>query len=162
MLLFFARFFDNREALWLWKTFYADQPHPPGSPFFGIRLGPYVVDGLLTLLWCLEGGDAPPQLPPARRFPECDRFFLRTGAQYGDMLLFFEGGPMIPGHAHADKGQFLLEAFGERLVADPGMVQYADPAAEMLHGSACHNVVDDRRARPVVQEPRAGSRDRSF
>ncbi len=140
-LLFFARHLGDHSAQWLWNTYYAKQHHEPGNHFFGSPLGAYVTDALLTLL--LHGGDEPetPQLPSSKRFGTCDRVIWRTGASYGDTLLFFEGGRMIPGHAHQDKGQFLLEAYGERLVADPGMVNYADPAAEVLQASACHNVV---------------------
>ena len=140
-LLFFARHFDDRRAQWLWNTYYAGRTHAPGSPFFGSPLGAYVSDALLTLLLHEDETPEPPQLPPSKRFSVCDRVVWRTGATYGDTLLFFEGGKMIPSHAHNDKGQFLLEAFGERLVADPGMVNYADPAAETLQASVCHNVV---------------------
>jgi hypothetical protein len=144
VLLFFARQFQDSRAQWLWNTFYAQRRHAPGSAFFGSPHGAYVSDALLTLLMH-EDAEAPaPQLPPSARFGVCDRVVWRTGATYGDTLLFFEGGPMIPGHAHYDKGQFLLEVGGERLVADPGMVNYADPASEMLHNSSCHNVVTIR------------------
>ncbi len=144
ILLCFARCFGDRRAQWMWNAYYAGRPHPPGNPFFGTQLGAYASEALLTLLWLEESEAEPPRLPPAKRFAVCDRVFWRTGAARGDTLVFFEGGKMIPGHAHNDKGQFLLEAFGERLVADPGMVNYADPAAETYHASACHNVVTIR------------------
>jgi hypothetical protein len=139
--LFFAQQLHDRRALWLWNTFYANRKHEVGGAFFGSPSGQFVIEGLLTLL-LLEEAEAPlPQLPPSKRFSVCDRIIWRTGSAYGDTVLFFEGGRMIPGHAHADKGQFLLEAYGERLVADPGMVNYADPASESLQTSACHNVI---------------------
>ena len=139
--LYFAQHLHDARALWLWNTFYANRKHDVGDPFFGSGSGQYVIEGLLTLL-LLQETEAPlPQLPASKRFSVCERVFWRTGSAYGDTLLFFEGGRMIPGHAHADKGQFLLEAYGERLVADPGMVNYADPASEALQMSMCHNVV---------------------
>jgi hypothetical protein len=144
ILLCFARCFGDRRAQWAWNAYYAGRPHPPGHPFFGTQLGAYASEALLTLLWLEESEADPPRLPSAKRFAVCDRLFWRTGAARGDTLVFFEGGKMIPGHAHNDKGQFLLEAFGERLVADPGMVNYADPAAETYHASVCHNVVTIR------------------
>jgi hypothetical protein len=141
IFLFFAQHLHDPRALWLWNTFYAQRTHAVGSPFFGSGSGQYVTEGLLTLLLLQEAPAPVPQLPPSKCFSVCERVFWRTGSAYGDTLLFFEGGRMIPGHAHLDKGQFLLEAYGERLVADPGMVNYADPASEALQMSMCHNVV---------------------
>ena len=168
--LYFAQHLHDPRALWLWNTFYANRLHAPGGPFFGTQSGQYVIEGLLTLLLCRDAAAPPPPLPPSKRFSVCERVFWRTGSGYGDTLLFFEGGRMIPGHAHADKGQFLLEAYGERLIADPGMVNYADPASEALQSSACHNVVtiqnrdqsykDLRRA--VVIEALESNQDYSF
>jgi hypothetical protein len=140
-LLYFAQHLHDARALWLWNTFYANRTHEAGGPFFGSVSGQYVIEALLTLLLLHEAEAPLPTLPPSKCFNVCERVFWRTGSAYGDMLLFFEGGRMIPGHAHADKGQFLLEAYGERLVADPGMVNYADPASEALQMSTCHNVV---------------------
>jgi hypothetical protein len=95
------------------------------------------MDALLTLL-LLDGPPArEPHLPEVQRFPVCDRVLLRSGPA----TLFFEGGPQVGDHTHPDKGQFILEAYGERLAADPGMCDYSDPAHLSFKSTYRHNLV---------------------
>lgn len=141
-LLFFARALGDARGDRLWKENYA-KAHPPGSPFFGVPIGTgqYTTNGLLTLLLGGDGGRETPELPPVKLFPETERLFWRTGMSYGDKLMFFEGGPQSFEHTHYDKGNFIIEAYGETLAADPGMVKYSRPFATQLKGSVFHNVV---------------------
>ncbi len=140
--LFFAKYYGDRNALWLWHKFYRDQPNPPGSLFFGKpSAASCSSSGLLTLLLYHPGEPAAPALELAHRFPTCDRVFLRTGCDYGDTLFFFEGGPQTFEHCHSDKGQFILEAYGERLAADPGVIRYQDPAHLFFKDTAYHNLI---------------------
>ena len=144
-LLFFARHYDDPHALWLWRKFFADRANPPGSDFFGKRMtGAYALSGLKEFILHVDGDPAPPKLPPAHRFEGCDRVTLRTGSEHGDLLFLFEGGPQTFDHTHNDKGQFILEAFGERLAADPGVIKYQDPAHVFYKGTPYHNLVTHR------------------
>lgn len=144
-LLFFARHYDDRNALWLWHEYFAHRPNPPGSPFFGKRMaGACSLSGLMEFLLFTPDVPAAPQLPSARRFEGCDRIFLRTGGRRGDGLFFFEGGPQTFEHTHRDKGQFILEAYGERFAADPGVVKYQDPASVNFKSTSYHNLVTQR------------------
>src|ERR1019366_1127411 len=116
--------------------------NPPGSPFFGKRMaGACSLSGLMDFLLFVEGSPAQPQLPPSKRFEVCDRIFLRTGSSHGDILFLFEGGPQTFDHTHSDKGQFIMEAYGERFAADPGVIKYQDPAHLFFKGTAYHNLV---------------------
>jgi hypothetical protein len=135
--LFFARHAGVGEARWLFDRFLANRRRPPGDHGFGNPGGPYVMDALFTLL-LLDGSPArEPRLPEVQRFPVCDRVLLRSGP----VTLFFEGGPQVGDHTHPDKGQFILEAYGERLAADPGMCDYSDPAHLSFKSTYRHNLV---------------------
>lgn len=141
-LLFFARYLDDEQALTIWRDHYAIQ-HPPGSTFFGAPAGTgqYTSNGLLTLLLLEDKRAAVPALSHHQLFAETERLFWRTGSEYGDKLLFFEGGPQTFEHTHYDKGQFILEAYGETLAADPGTIDYSKPFSTLVKGSKFHNIV---------------------
>ncbi len=141
-LMFFAKYYGDRHALWLWHQFFANRPNPPGSDFFGKKVaGSYATSGLKDFLLHVENAPLPPQLPLAKHFEGCDRVVLRTGSSYGDLLFLFEGGPQTFDHTHSDKGQFILEAHGERLAADPGVIKYQDPAHAFFKDTTYHNLV---------------------
>lgn len=140
--LFFAKYYGDRNALWLWHEYYARQPKPPGSAGFGKRMtGASIPSALKEFLLYVDAATEQPPLEPVKRFADCDRLVWRTGARHGDQLFFFEGGPQTFEHTHRDKGQFILEAFGERLASDPGMIKYQDPAHYFYKDTPYHNVV---------------------
>ncbi|MFM1851234.1 MAG: hypothetical protein RIS54_918 [Verrucomicrobiota bacterium] len=140
--MFFARYYGDANALWLWHEYFGGVANPPGSAFFGKRMtGACSLSGLMNLLFYVPGAPPTPSLPMARHFPDCDRIFLRTGCRHGDMLAFFEGGPQTFEHTHADKGSFMVEAYGERFAADPGVVKYQDPSAINFKNTTHHNLV---------------------
>ena len=140
--LFFAKYYGNRNALWLWHEYFARRPNPPGGSYFGRKIAAaYTTSGLMDFLLFVEGTPDRPQLPPAKRFDACDRITLRTGCDYGDLLFLFEGGPQTFDHTHGDKGQFILEAYGERFAADPGVIKYQDPACIFFKHTNYHNLV---------------------
>lgn len=140
--LFFAKYYGDRNALWLWHEYYARQPKPPGSAGFGKRMtGASIPSALKEFLLYVDAATDQPPLELVKRFADCDRIVWRTGARYGDWLFFFEGGPQTFEHTHRDKGQFILEAFGERLASDPGMIKYQDPAHYFYKDTSYHNVV---------------------
>jgi hypothetical protein len=99
------------------------------------------LSGIMDFLLFVEGAPAQPQLPPAKHFEVCDRIMLRTGCSHGDILFFFEGGAQTFEHTHSDKGEFILEAYGERFAADPGTVKYQDPAHLFFKSTSYHNLV---------------------
>jgi|GEM_PF-1497853 len=141
-LLFFARYFDIDGGLRLWHDLYAGA-HEPGSPFFGEpkNTGQFTTNGLLALLLAQEREAPPSSLEQTRRFTESDRILWRSGTGVGDWLVFFEGGAQTFNHTHFDKGQFLLEAYGESLVSEPGMIAYSNPFHTALLDSQYHNVI---------------------
>lgn len=140
--LFFAKHYENRNALWLWHEYYARQSKPPGSVGFGKRMtGASIPSALKEFLLYQEAATDQPPLEPTKRFPDCDRIVWRTGGRHGDLLFLFEGGPQTFEHTHCDKGQFILEAFGERLATDPGMIKYQDPAHLFYKDTSYHNLV---------------------
>ncbi|MBP1989935.1 heparinase II/III domain-containing protein [Paenibacillus eucommiae] len=143
-LLFFAKYYEDTSAYWMWHQYY-DRSYQPGSSFFGSELstGQYTTNGLLTLLLYEDRAIAEAALPDSQRF-ECDRIFWRTGSRESDLLLFFEGGRQSFEHTHYDKGQFIIQANGEFLAADPGMIYYSKPGHVHYVQSAYHNIVTIR------------------
>ncbi|GAA3403414.1 hypothetical protein GCM10020370_19040 [Paenibacillus hodogayensis] len=143
-LLFFAKYYEEVSADWMWHQYY-DAPQPPGSSFFGAEnnTGQYTTNGLLTLLLYEDRPYAEAALPESQRF-ECDRIFWRTGSRESDTMLFFEGGRQSFEHTHFDKGQFIIQAYGEFLAADPGMIDYSKPGHVMYVQSVYHNIVTIR------------------
>ncbi len=153
-LLFFARHYGDRNALWLWHEYYARRPNPPGSLAFGKRVaGTYTTSALMDFLLYVPDAPARPTLPPAKTFEVCDRVVLRTGSERGELLFLFEGGPQTFEHTHSDKGQFILEAFGERLAADPGVIRYQDPAHLFYKSTSYHNLVTLNGADQEYRDP---------
>ncbi len=153
--LFFARYYGDRNALWLWHKFYQTRANPPGSLFFGKPVcGACSTSGLLDLILYDEGSPAKPSLENSRRFETCERVTLRTGCDYGDLLFFFEGGPQTFEHCHSDKGQFMLEAYGERFAADPGVIKYQDPAHLFFKSTSYHNLVTLRGRDQDYRDPK--------
>jgi hypothetical protein len=153
--LFFAKYYDDRNALWLWHEYFARRPNPPGSWYFGRKIAAaYTTSGLMDLLLFVEGAPVRPQLPPTKRFEVCDRVTLRTGCDYGDILLLFDGGPQTFEHTHGDKGQFIMEAYGERFAADPGVTKYQDPASIFFKSTRYHNLVTLQGRNQEYRDPK--------
>lgn len=139
--LFFARFYGDKGALWLWHE-YCNPPHPPGDLIFAKEVcGACAPAGLLNFLFFVEDRPETPDLEKVKRFESCDRVLLRTGGRYGDKMVYFEGGPQTFDHAHFDKGEFMFEAFGERFAADPGTIKYQDPAHRFFVSTSYHNLM---------------------
>lgn len=139
--LFFAKFYGDKGALWLWHE-YCNPPHPPGDLIFAKEVcGACAPAGLLNFLFFVEDCPESPDLEKVKRFTSCDRVLLRTGGHYGDKLVYFEGGPQSFDHAHFDKGEFMFEAYGERFAADPGTIKYQDPAHRFFLSTSYHNLV---------------------
>lgn len=152
--MFFAKYYNDPNAFWLWHEYFGRRPNPPGSPFFGKRMaGACSLSGLMEFLMCVEEAPQQPQLPPAKTFEVCDRIFLRTGCRHGDILFMFEGGPQTFEHTHSDKGEFIMEAYGERFAADPGTIKYQDPAHLFFKATSYHNLVTLRGADQTYRDP---------
>jgi len=152
--MFFAKYYDDANALWLWHEYFGHRPNLPGSAFFGKRMvGACSLSGLMNFLLYVEGAPPTPRLPPHKHFAGCDRITLRTGCNQGDILFFFEGGPQTFEHTHNDKGQFILEAYGERFAADPGVIKYQDPAHLFYKQTSYHNLVTLRGRNQDYADP---------
>lgn len=152
--LFFAKYYEDPNALWLWHEFFARRPNPPGSWYFGRKIAAaYTSSGLLDFLLYVDRTPTAPRLPASKRFTNCDRITLRTGSHHGDILFLFEGGPQTFDHTHADKGQFILEAYGERFAADPGVIKYQDPACIFFKNTDHHNLVTHNGANQDYRDP---------
>lgn len=139
-IAFYAACLDDPGARWLWNDYYRDRPIPirMNNP-----MGQMITSFLLAMLLApsLQAEAARPELPACKTFPDCGRIMIRTGSAYGDCLLMFEGGPQSFEHTHHDKGQFVLEAYGEMLALDPGMISYSDPAHRELTRTGMHNAL---------------------
>ena len=59
----------------------------------------------------------------------------------GPVRLQLIGTPAGAGHAHEDKGSFVLEAFGEELACERGQMPYDDPRATTLKHARYHNLL---------------------
>ncbi|NJD04380.1 MAG: alginate lyase family protein [Ruminiclostridium sp.] len=141
-ILFFSKYFGVEEAAWLWENFCDFTDDPQRSFIQPLSVIGAVTGALMTLLmWEDRETKALAQLPARKIFSYSKRIFLRTGQKYGDLLLFFEGGSKTIEHSHFDKGQFIIEAYGETLAADPGMISYNRPSHPLYQNSSYHNIV---------------------
>jgi len=99
-------------------------------------------DCVMPLLWWkdvpIEHPNASPRLGRAMLFRGSGKLVLRTGFESVEDIHFaLECGPRKQGHSHADVGNFILNAYGERFVEDPGTWgSYAWGTA-----AAAHNLV---------------------
>lgn len=151
--LFFSKYYGNRGAFWVWRK-YLDREFKPGDPFFTNPVaGNFSTVPLLTLLLMEDGEAEPPRLPDGRLYGKCQRIFVRTGADAGDKLLVFEGGAQTFEHTHWDKGEFLIEAFGEKLIFDPGIIQYGNPHAVLFKTTGYHNLLTVGRRNQSYKDP---------
>jgi hypothetical protein len=122
--LFYSHFFRDGQAQWVWEQQHGAKP--PGD--------------VRTLVWYRPEVKAQPEALGLSKLFRGDGFlFWRNGWQYGDTLFAFTGGPAT--RSGGDRNQFVLEAYGERLLLDPGICGYADPEANLFHLSTRHNVI---------------------
>lgn len=68
---------------------------------------------------------------------------LASQRRLGDawVKLFIQGNHAGAGHAHEDKGSFVLEFAGETFALDPGTCDYSHPLAGVLHNCERHNLL---------------------
>lgn len=120
---FFARYLKDPTAASLQAT-YSD----PGDP-------------VAAFMWQHDTKPVPPPQVLARHFRGAGYVFLREGFDYGDTLFALLGQPPLAGHNQHDRTAFILEAFGEHLAMDPGMISYANPIHTSLARTRLHNAL---------------------
>lgn len=105
----------------------------------------------------------PERLPPPAVRPPVFRILSQTGmlcscraTEHGLIRLQLIGAPAGAGHAHEDKGSFVIEAFGEELAIERGQMAYDDPRCILIKHAWYHNLlipaVDDK-TRPAQINP---------
>jgi hypothetical protein len=69
--------------------------------------------------------------------------------------LFIQGNKTWAGHAHEDKGSFVLEFAGDTFAMDPGTCDYSNPMAGILQQCERHNMLVPfgLNVRPAPQNP---------
>ena len=65
----------------------------------------------------------------------------RETPELGTVSLHAVSGIVTFGHAHSDKGSFILEAAGKALLIDRGCCAYGDPYVSMIGKAELHNVI---------------------
>ncbi len=128
LLLFFANYLNRSDAMQVWLDQYGHGDAVPNDAWSFLFYNPDIVP-------------RPLNLPLNKHFHGSDRVFWRSGWDRGDILFMFESGNWGPDHYHFDKHQFLLEAFGERMIVDRGMCDYSNPLSLVLNTTASHNTV---------------------
>jgi len=84
------------------------------------------------------------KLPRSRFFPGIGWSVMRSGWDKDGLQFGIISAPKFFGnHEHADRGSFILNAYGERLICDAGKPwSYGDPIIEpWFRGSAGHNLL---------------------
>lgn len=66
---------------------------------------------------------------------------VRQDPDLGAVHLHLCSGPTYAGHYHEDKGSFLLEAAGQALVIDPGIMAYHKAGNALLGTAAAHSLL---------------------
>ncbi|MBT7298268.1 MAG: hypothetical protein HN849_02080 [Victivallales bacterium] len=119
----FAKYLGSETAAWF-------QQRSSGPP-----------DEVAAFMWAHDTPATAPKLIPSRHFRGAGYVFLREGFEYGDVLFGLLATPRVAGHYQHDRGAFMLEAFGEYLAMDPGMISYANPIHRSLSDSRLHNTI---------------------
>ena len=83
-----------------------------------------------------------PERRPFLSFPCTGHTTLRRETpELGTVGLHAVSGIVTFGHAHSDKGSFILEAAGRALLIDRGCCAYGDPYVSMIGKAELHNVI---------------------
>lgn len=86
----------------------------------------------------------PPQAPPRQPFVALPEMGVMASVRrLGDheVKLFIMGNKAGAGHAHEDKGSFVLEFAGDTFAMDPGTCDYAHPLSLTLKTCQRHNML---------------------
>ena len=90
----------------------------------------------------------PGRLPAASASPPVFSLLEHTGmlcsnrpTEGGSVRLQLIGGPARAGHAHDDRGSFVIEAFGEEVAIERGQMGYDDPRCAVIQHARYHNVL---------------------
>ncbi|MBT3377447.1 MAG: hypothetical protein HN742_34410 [Lentisphaerae bacterium] len=119
----FAKYLQNPTAAW-----FQDKHGSPKSE-------------LAAFMWAHGTVAAEPPMAPARYFRGAGYVFLREGFRHGDFLFGLLGQPRLAGHWQSDRSAFMLEAFGEYLAMDPGMMSYSNPIHRAMANTRLHNAI---------------------
>lgn len=123
VLAFFAKYLKDPTAAY-WQS----QSSDPGDP-------------VAAFMWQHDTRPQPPPQVLARHFRGAGYVFLREGFNLGDTFFTLLGQPPLAGHNQADRTAFILEALGEPLAMDPGMISYANPIHTSLAHTRLHNAL---------------------
>ena len=115
----FAALLDDGLARWYYE--YVHGPHGLSAQYNVFS----AEDHVMQLLWWkdvpIEFPDASPRLGRATLCRGSGKSVLRTGFESVEDIHFaMECGPPKEGHSQADVGNFILNAYGERFIEDPG------------------------------------------
>jgi hypothetical protein len=86
----------------------------------------------------------PEEGPPAATFVHLPEMGLLSSLRYHDekpVKLVVPGNQAGAGHAHEDKGSFVLEYAGQMFAMDPGRVRYDSPLIHQLKSCQRHNML---------------------
>ncbi|MBN2310245.1 MAG: alginate lyase family protein, partial [Candidatus Hydrogenedentes bacterium] len=111
-------------------------------------------------LWvATDGKEGRPPAETSHAFPYAGYVIQRSGWDRDARYLAFDAGPFGTGHQHEDKLNFVLMAYGRRLIVEGGIYMYdASPWRRYVLGPYAHNVVfvdglgQNRRAAPETRE----------
>jgi hypothetical protein len=97
-----------------------------------------------TLMANLLEADTPAAGPPPKCFvslPEMGLMASTRGSNEAWTKILLLGNKANAGHAHEDKGSFVLEYRGETYAMDPGTCDYSSPLAGILKNCERHNML---------------------
>ena len=102
----------------------------------------YAPENELNIIWGPETLPSPAASPPTFRNLTTTGLLCSTRQTVaGERIrIQFIGGPAAAGHAHDDRGSFVLEAFGEELAVDRGQMAYVDPRSALMKLARYHNL----------------------
>ena len=90
----------------------------------------------------------PEELPPPSAETPVFNVLEQTGmlcscrpSPHGPVRLQLIGAPARAGHAHDDRGSFVIEAFGEEIVYERGQMPYDDPRCSTIQFARYHNLL---------------------
>jgi hypothetical protein len=122
----------------------------PGDP---VHQATQVPDMLAAAIAWQLAGSLPPDTAPPAAVHLADMGVLASHRDLGGLpvKLFIQGNRAAAGHAHEDKGSFVLEFAGDTFAMDPGTCRYDSPFSLIVKQCQRHNMLI-----PVVGGQRPG------
>lgn len=142
-------------AVMLSNTITRNKGYPVNEVYGPENYPPMMVDNAITWGMAARLSPVPSELPQFVSLPDMGPLVSHRLLGGHWVKLFIQGNKAWAGHAHEDKGSFVLEFAGDTFAMDPGTSDYSNPMAGLLQQCERHNMLVPYglNLRPAPQNP---------